>query len=263
MAFVGRPNVGKSSLVNKMLGEERVIVSDVPGTTRDAIDTPFECDGQKFLLIDTAGMRRKSKVEMPIERYSVMRSLRAIERADVVLIFIDAVDGVTEQDKKIAGFAHEAGRGCIIVVNKWDLYTKDSKSTLRYQEEVRYELPFMQYAPVLFISALTGQRVNRVVDVVKFVADQHAMRVQTSVLNQVLESAKETNPPPNDKGRRLKIFFAMQPSVKPPTFVFFVNDPEIMHFSYLRYLENKLREAFGFEGSPLKLVVRQRNDDEG
>ena len=193
VAFVGRPNVGKSSLVNKMLGEERVIVSDVPGTTRDAIDTPFECDGQKFLLIDTAGMRRKSKVEMPIERYSVMRSLRAIERADVVLIFIDAVDGVTEQDKKIAGFAHEAGRGCIIVVNKWDLYTKDSKSTLRYQEEVRYELPFMQYAPVLFISALTGQRVNRVVDVVKFVADQHAMRVQTSVLNQVLESAKDAD----------------------------------------------------------------------
>lgn len=262
VAFVGRPNVGKSSLVNRMLGEDRVIVSDVPGTTRDAIDTPFEKDGQKYLLIDTAGMRRKAKVEMPIERYSVMRSLRAIERADVVLIMIDAVTGVTEQDKKIAGYAHEAKRGCIIVVNKWDLYEKDSKSTLRYQEEIRYELPFMQYAPVIFISALTGQRVSRITEIVKYVAEQHALRVQTSVLNQVIEDAKSTNPPPNDKGRRLKIFYATQASVKPPTFVLFVNEPETMHFSYLRFLENKLREAFGFEGTPLNMVVRARKEEE-
>ncbi|MEI6285995.1 MAG: ribosome biogenesis GTPase Der [Bacillota bacterium] len=262
VAFVGRPNVGKSSLVNRMLGEERVIVSEIPGTTRDAIDTPFECDGQKYLLIDTAGMRRKAKVELPIERYSVMRSLRAIERADVVLILIDATTGVTEQDKKIAGFAHDAKRGCIIVVNKWDLYEKDSKSTLRYQEEIRYELPFMQYAPVIFISALTGQRVSRITAIVKFVAEQHALRVQTSVLNQVIEDAKAINPPPNDKGRRLKIFYATQASVKPPTFVFFVNEPEVMHFSYLRFLENKLREAFGFEGTPLNMVVRARQEEE-
>lgn len=262
VAFIGRPNVGKSSLVNALLGEERVIVSDIPGTTRDAIDTYFEKDGTKFILIDTAGMRRKARINQPVERYSVIRSLRAVERADVVLMVIDAVDGVTEQDKKIAGYAHEAGRGIIIVVNKWDLIEKDSKTALRYTENIRSEMAFIQYAPVLFTSALTKQRVQRISELVKFVAEQHAMRVQTSVLNQVIEDAIRINPPPTGKGTRLKIFYTTQAEVKPPTFIFFVNEPEIMHFSYLRYLENKLREAFGFEGTPLRLVVRGRKEEE-
>ncbi|EAX46531.1 small GTP-binding protein [Thermosinus carboxydivorans Nor1] len=262
VAFIGRPNVGKSSLVNALLGEERVIVSDIPGTTRDAIDTYFEKDGTKFILIDTAGMRRKARINQPVERYSVIRSLRAVERADVVLVVIDAVDGVTEQDKKIAGYAHEAGRGIIIVVNKWDLIEKDSKTALRYTENIRSEMAFIQYAPVLFTSALTKQRVQRISELVKFVAEQHAMRVQTSVLNQVIEDAIRINPPPTGRGTRLKIFYTTQAEVKPPTFIFFVNEPEIMHFSYLRYLENKLREAFGFEGTPLRLVVRGRKEEE-
>lgn len=262
VAFIGRPNVGKSSLVNAILGEERVIVSDVPGTTRDAIDTHFTKDGMRFILIDTAGMRRRAKIDEPVERYSVMRSLRAVDRSDVVLMLIDAVDGVTEQDKKIAGYAHDAGKAIVIVVNKWDLVEKDSKSTLRYTESIRSELAFMQYAPVLFISALTKQRVTRVTELVKFVAEQHAMRVATSVLNQVIEDATAINPPPSERGKRLKIYYTTQPGVKPPTFVFFVNDPEIMHFSYLRYLENKLREAFGFEGTPLKMAVRGRTEEE-
>jgi len=262
VAFIGRPNVGKSSLVNALLGEERVIVSDIPGTTRDAIDTHYSVDGTDYILIDTAGMRRKAKIDQPVERYSVIRSLRAVDRADVVLMLIDAVDGVTEQDKKIAGYAHEAGRASIIVVNKWDLVEKDSKTTLRYTETIRSELGFMQYAPVLFVSALTRQRVHRVSELVKFVADQHAMRVATSVLNQVVEDAVAINPPPSERGKRLKIYYTPQPGVKPPTFVFFANDAEIMHFSYLRYLENKLREAFGFEGTPLNLVVRSRTKEE-
>lgn len=262
VAFIGRPNVGKSSLVNALLGEERVIVSDIPGTTRDAIDTYFTQNENRFVFIDTAGMRRKAKIDLPVERYSVIRSLRAVDRSDVVLMLIDAVDGVTEQDKKIAGYAHEAGKAVIIVVNKWDLVEKDDKSTLRYTDTIRHELAFMQYAPVLFLSALTKQRVHRVTDLVKFVADQHAMRVATSVLNQVIEDAVAINPPPSDRGRRLKIFYATQPGVKPPTFVLFVNEPEIMHFSYLRYIENKLREAFGFEGTPLNLVVRGRKEED-
>ena len=262
VAVIGRPNVGKSSLVNALLGVERVIVSDVPGTTRDAIDTHFSANGIDFLLIDTAGMRRRAKIELPVEKYSIIRSLRAIDRADVVLMVIDAVDGVTEQDKKIAGYAHEAGRGIIIVVNKWDLVEKDSKTTLRFTENIRGELAFMQYAPIAFVSALTKQRVHRITELLKYVADQHSMRVGTSVLNQVIEDAVAINPPPAERGKRLKIFYTTQAQVRPPTFVFFVNEAEIMHFSYLRYLENKLREAFGFEGTPLKLVVRGRRDEE-
>jgi GTP-binding protein len=262
VAVIGRPNVGKSSLVNRLVGEERVIVSDVAGTTRDAIDTHFTKDDTSFVLIDTAGMRRKAKVELPVERYSVMRALRAVDRSDVVLIVIDAVDGVTEQDKKIAGYAHDAGKASVIVVNKWDLLEKDGKTSLRYTETIRTELAFMQYAPVLFISALTNQRVPRVTELIKFVAEQHTMRVATSVLNQVVEDAVSINPPPSQYGRRLKIYFTTQPNVKPPTFVFFVNEPDIMHFSYLRFLENRLRESFGFEGTPLKLVVRGRKEEE-
>lgn len=260
VAVIGRPNVGKSSLVNAIIGEDRVIVSDIPGTTRDAIDTHFTKDGQSYVMIDTAGMRRKAKVDMPIERYSVIRSLRAVDRCDVVLMVINAEEGVTEQDKKIAGYAHEAGKASVIVVNKWDLVEKDSKTSLKFTETIREELGFMQYSPVLFTSALTKQRVQRVTELVKYVADQHAMRVATSVLNQVIEDATAINPPPSDRGRRLKIYFTTQPDVKPPTFILFVNDPEIMHFSYLRFLENKLREAFGFEGTPLKLVVRGRKE---
>lgn len=262
IAVIGRPNVGKSSLVNALVGEERVIVSDIAGTTRDAIDTHFEQDGSSFILIDTAGMRRKGKIDLAVERYSVIRSLRAVDRADVVLMVIDAVDGVTEQDKKIAGYAHEAGKASVIIVNKWDLVEKDSKTSLRYTETIREELGFMQYAPVLFMSALTKQRINRVTDLVKYVAEQHSMRVATSVLNQVIEDAVSINPPPSQYGRRLRIYFATQPTVKPPTIILFVNEPEIMHFSYLRFLENKLRESFGFEGTPLRLVVRGRKEEE-
>lgn len=262
ISVIGRPNVGKSSLVNAILGQDRVIVSDVPGTTRDAIDTHFVKDGSKFMLIDTAGMRRKAKIDLPVERYSVMRSLRAVDRSDVVLMVIGADEGVTEQDKKIAGYAHEGGKGVILVVNKWDLIEKDDKTSLRFTETLREELGFLQYAPVLYASALTKQRVHRVTDLVKYVADQQAMRVQTSVLNQIVTDATSINPPPAHKGRRLKILFATQANIKPPTFVIFVNDPELMHFSYLRFLENKLRESFGFEGTPLKLVVRGKKEEE-
>lgn len=263
IAVIGRPNVGKSSLVNGLLGQERVIVSDIPGTTRDAIDTVLEKDGVSYVLIDTAGMRKKAKIEdESIERYSVVRSLSAVERADVVLMVLDAVDRVTEQDKKIAGYAHEAGKSLIIVVNKWDLVEKDSKTTLEYTQEIRNELAFMQYAPVLFISALTKQRVHRVLELVNYVAEQRSMRIATNVLNQVISDAVSINPTPSDKGKRLKIYYATQSGVNPPTIVFFVNDPEVMHFSYLRFLENKLRESFGFEGSPLRLVVRGKKDKE-
>lgn len=262
VAVVGRPNVGKSSLVNALLGEERLVVSNIPGTTRDAVDTYFKQDGVTFVFVDTAGMRRRGKIDAALERYSVIRSLRAIDRADVVLMLIDAAEGVSEQDKKIAGYVHESGRASVLVVNKWDLVKKDGKTSLRYTETMRQELGFMQYSPVVFLSALTKQRVTRIPEVVKYVAEQHAMRVSTSLLNQVVRDAVGINPPPSDRGRKLKIYYATQAAVKPPTIVFFVNDPELMHFSYLRFLENQLREAFGFEGTPLKLVVRPRQGEE-
>ena len=263
IAVIGRPNVGKSSLVNSILGEERVIVSDIPGTTRDAIDTHFFKDGTKFTLIDTAGMRRKAKIDEPVERYSVMRSLRAIDRADVVLMLIEAPTGVTEQDKKIAGYAHDSGKGCVIVVNKWDIFPdKHDKSTNRFTDELRVELGFLQYAPVLYASALTGQRVDRVTELVKFVAEQQSMRIQTSALNELIRDAVSVNPPPTKKGKQLKILFVTQADINPPRFVLFVNNPELVHFSYLRFIENRLRESYGFEGTPLKFVIRKRNEDE-
>ena len=262
VALIGRPNVGKSSIFNTLVGEERSIVSDVAGTTRDAIDTPVIREGQKFLFIDTAGMRRKARIDEPIEKYSIIRSLRAVDRSDVVLMVIDAIDGITEQDKKIAGYAHEAGKGIVLVVNKWDLYDKDNTSTLRYTENLRRELVFMQYAPVVFVSAMTKQRIHRLPEVIHYVAEQNAMRISTSVLNQVVEDAIAINPPPTETGQRLKILYATQVKIKPPTFVIFVNEPEIMHFSYQRYLENKLREAFGFEGTPLQMIIRGKNEEE-
>ena len=262
VALIGRPNVGKSSIFNSLVGQERSIVSDVAGTTRDAIDTPVVRNGQKYLFIDTAGMRRKGKIDEPIEKYSIIRSLRAVDRSDVVLMVIDAVDGVTEQDKKIAGYAHEAGKGIVIVVNKWDAYEKDENSTLRYTETLRKELIFMQYAPVVYVSALTKQRIHRLPEVINYVAEQNSMRVATSVLNQVIADAVAINPPPTEKGQLLKILYATQVKIKPPTFVIFVNEPEIMHFSYQRYLENKLREAFGFEGTPLSMIIRGKKEDE-
>ena len=263
IAVVGRPNVGKSSLVNRLLGEERVIVSDVPGTTRDAIDTHFTKDGSKYLLIDTAGMRRKGKITLPVERYSVMRSLRAIDRAGVVLMVINAAEGILEQDTKIAGYVHESGKGVIIVVNKWDIFPeKNDKSTLRFTDDLREKLGFLQYAPVLYTSALTGQRVERVTELVKYVAEQQSMRIKTSVLNELIRDAVSVNPPPTKKGKQLKILFVTQVSIVPPTFIIFVNDPELMHFSYLRFIENRLRESFGFEGTPIRLVVRARKEEE-
>ena len=263
IAVIGRPNVGKSSIVNALIGEKRVIVSNVPGTTRDAIDTHFVSDNIKFMLIDTAGMRRKGKIDEAIERYSVMRSLRAVDRADVVLMVINAEEGITEQDKKIAGYAHESGKGVIIVVNKWDVFPdKDDKSTLRFTEDLRDEIGFLQYAPVLYTSALTGQRIHRITELVKYVADQQSMRIQTSVLNELIRDAVSVNPPPSHRGKQLKIFFMTQADIQPPKFIIFVNDPELMHFSYLRFLENRLRESFGFEGTPLKLIVRGRKEEE-
>jgi len=263
IAVVGRPNVGKSSLVNRLLGEDRVIVSDVPGTTRDAIDTHFTRDGVKYLLIDTAGMRRKGKITLPVERYSVMRSLRAIDRAGVVLMVINAAEGILEQDTKIAGYVHESGKGVIIVVNKWDIFPdKNDKSTLRFTDDLRDKLGFLQYAPILYTSALTGQRVERVTELVKYVAEQQSMRIKTSVLNELIRDAVSVNPPPTKKGKQLKILFVTQVSIIPPTFIIFVNDPELMHFSYLRFLENRLRESFGFEGTPLRLIVRARKEEE-
>ncbi|NLM53250.1 MAG: ribosome biogenesis GTPase Der [Firmicutes bacterium] len=258
VAIIGRPNVGKSSLLNKICGMERVIVSDIPGTTRDAVDLPVERDGQKYLFVDTAGIRRRSKVEESVEYYSVLRAIRAAEDADVVLVLIDATEGVTEQDKRIAGIAHEAGRAIILVVNKWDAVEKDDKTMDVYREKIRMELAFLSYAPIVFISALTGQRVHRLYELINYVAQQHAMRIKTSHLNELLADAMAITPPPTKRGRQLKIYYLTQIRVKPPTFAVFVNDPELAHFSYLRYLENKLRETYGFEGTPIRLLVRKR-----
>lgn len=261
ISVIGRPNVGKSSLVNTMLGKNRVIVSNVPGTTRDAIDTPFEHEEKHYILIDTAGMRRKGRIDELTEQYSVVRSLRAVDRSDVILMLIDAVDGITEQDKKIAGYAHDAGKAIIIIVNKWDLIEKDDKTINEFEKIIREELGFMNYAPTMFISAKTGQRVNKILDLVDFVAEQNSTRVTTGTLNTLLREWVHLNPPPTDKGRRLKILYITQVGVKPPTFVFFVNDPELMHFSYRRYLENQMRKHFGFEGSPIRIVIRQKDEE--
>ncbi len=260
IAVIGRPNVGKSSIVNATLGEERVIVSDIPGTTRDAIDTYFERDNKKYLLIDTAGMRKKGKINEPTERYSVVRSLRAVDRSEVVLMVLDASEGVTEQDKKIAGYAHEAGKAIVIVVNKWDLVEKDDKTMLRFTEDIRDGLGFLHYAPVIYVSALTKKRIPKILELVNYVAEQHAMRMSTSTLNELIQESVRLNPPPSDRGRRLKLLYATQASVKPPTFIIFVNEPELMHFSYLRYLENQLRSSFGFEGTPIRIIVRKRDE---
>ena len=258
IAVVGKPNVGKSSLVNALLGEARVLVSDIPGTTRDAVDTVIEHEGRDYVFIDTAGLRRKSKIKEELERFSIIRAVSAVERADVVVVVISAEEGVTEQDAKIAGIAHERGKGVIIAVNKWDAIEKDDKTIYRYTEKIRQVLSFMPYARLLFISAKTGQRLDKLFGLIDVVVENHSRRIQTGVLNEIITEAAALNQPPSDKGKRLKIFYTTQVAVKPPTFVVFVNDRELMHFSYLRYLENKIREAFGFEGTPLKFFVRER-----
>lgn len=263
VAIIGRPNVGKSSIFNDIIGQTRSIVSDVAGTTRDAIDVPVEKDGQTFLFIDTAGMRRKGKIDEPIEKYSIIRTLRAVDRSDVVLLVLNAVEGITDQDKKIAGYAHEAGKGIVIVVNKWDLYPdKTVMSTEEFTKNIRHELIFMPYANVVYVSALTQQRISRLPEMIKDTSEANAMRIATSVLNQVVTDAVAMNQPPMEKGKRLKILYTTQVKVKPPTFVIFCNEPEIMHFSYQRYLENQLREAFGFKGTPINIIVRGKNEDE-
>ena len=260
VAIIGKPNVGKSSLTNRILGTERMIVSNVAGTTRDAIDSYFENEQGKYVFIDTAGMRKKSKVDDVIERYSVLRATMAIDRADVCLIMIDAQEGVTEQDTKVAGLAHEAGKACIIVVNKWDLVEKDGKTMDKMRDDIRRDLSYMTYAPILFISAATGQRVPRLFEMINYVHNQSCMRISTGMLNNILADAQTRVQPPTDRGRRLKIYYMTQVAVKPPSFVIFVNDKELMHFSYQRYLENKIRESFGFKGTSLKFFVRERKE---
>lgn len=259
IAVVGKPNAGKSSLINKILGENRVIVSPIAGTTRDSIDTVYEKDGDKFLIIDTAGMRKRGKIEENIERFSVIRALNAIDRADVALIMIDASEGVTEQDTKIAGYAHEQGKASIIAVNKWDLIEKETKTMQNFRLNVQEGLSYMLYAPILFISAKTGQRVDKIFEMAKYVANQNAMRISTGMLNDVINDATARVQPPSDKGKRLKIYYVTQASVKPPTFIVFVNDKKLAHFSYIRYLENQLRNTFGFEGTPIRFIIREKN----
>ena len=260
VAIVGKPNVGKSSIINKLTGESRVIVSNIAGTTRDAIDTDVKWNGKEYVFIDTAGIRRKSKVKEDIERYSVIRTVTAVERADVVVIVIDATEGVTEQDAKIAGIAHENGKGIIIAVNKWDAMEKNDKTVYEYTNKVRQILSFMQYAEIMFISAKTGQRLPKLFDMIDMVIENHTMRIETGVVNEIMAEAVAMQQPPSDKGKRLRLYYITQVSVKPPTFVIFVNDKELMHFSYTRYIENRIREAFGFRGTPLRFIIRERKE---
>ncbi|RIJ63174.1 ribosome biogenesis GTPase Der [Rummeliibacillus sp. POC4] len=258
-SLIGRPNVGKSSLVNAFLGDNRVIVSDVAGTTRDAIDTSYEYDGQEYVIIDTAGMRKKGKVYESTEKYSVLRALRGIERSDVVLVVLNGEEGIQEQDKKIAGYAHQAGKAVIIVMNKWDAVEKDEKTMNEKTKEIREQFQFLDYAPIVFVSAKTKQRVHSILPIINRVNENHSMRIQSSILNEVISDAVARNPAPTDKGRRLRIYYVTQVAIKPPTFVVFVNDPELMHFTYERFLENRIRETFDFEGTPIKLITRARD----
>ena len=262
VAIVGKPNVGKSSLINKMLGENRLIVSDIAGTTRDAVDTDVTFNGREYVFIDTAGLRRKNKVKEDLEHFMILRTVSAVERADVVVMVIDASEGVTEQDAKIAGIAHDRGKAVIIAVNKWDAIEKDDKTIYRFTEDVRNTLSFMQYAEILFISAKTGQRLPKLFETIDMVSENHAMRVATGVLNEIMAEAVAMQQPPSDKGKRLRLYYITQAAVKPPTFVIFVNDKELMHFSYTRYIENQIRETFGFRGTPLRFIIRERNEKE-
>lgn len=262
VAIVGKPNVGKSSLINKLLGEERLIVSDIAGTTRDAVDTEITRDGREYVFIDTAGLRRKNKIKEDLERYMIVRTVGAVERADIVVLLIDATEGVTEQDAKIAGIAHERGKAVIIAVNKWDAVEKDDKTIYRVTEKIRNTLSYMPYAEILFVSAKTGQRLNKLFEIINIVSENHAMRVSTGVLNEIMAEAVALQQPPSDKGKRLRLYYITQVSVKPPTFVIFVNDKELMHFSYTRYIENQIRETFGFRGTPLRFIIRERNEKE-
>ncbi len=262
VAIIGKPNVGKSSLINKLAQEERVIVSDIAGTTRDAIDTDIKYNGKEYVFIDTAGLRRKNKIKEEIERYSIIRAVTAVERADVCVIVIDATEGVTEQDAKIAGIAHERGKGIIIAVNKWDAVEKDDKTIYRHTEKIRQILSFMPYAEILFISAKSGQRLNKLFELIDVVIENNSLRVATGVLNEIVTEAVAMQQPPSDKGKRLKIYYTTQVAVKPPTFVIFVNDRELMHFSYTRYLENRIRDTFGFRGTALKFIIRERKEEQ-
>ncbi len=261
VAIVGKPNVGKSSLINKLLGEERLIVSDIAGTTRDAVDTEIVHNGKEYVFIDTAGLRRKNKIKEELERYMIVRAVSAIERSDIVVLLIDAVEGVSEQDAKIAGIAHDRGKAVIIAVNKWDAVEKDDKTIYRVTEKVRNVLSYMPYAELIFISALTGQRLHKLFDVIDMVSENHAMRVATGVLNEIMAEAVAMQQPPSDKGKRLKLYYITQVAVKPPTFVIFVNRKELMHFSYTRYIENQIRDTFGFRGTPLRFIIRERNEE--
>ncbi len=261
IAIVGKPNVGKSSIINKLVGENRVIVSDIAGTTRDAVDTEVTYNGKEYVLIDTAGVRRKNKIKEELEHFMIVRTVSAVERADVVVLVIDATEGVTDQDTKIAGIAHERGKGIIIAVNKWDAIEKDDKTTNKYTAEIRDMLAFMPYAEIMFISAKTGQRLPKLYEMIDLVMENHALRVATGVLNEIMMEAVAMQQPPTDKGKRLKLFYITQVSVKPPTFVIFVNDKELMHFSYTRYIENRIRDAFGFRGTPLHFIIRERKED--
>ncbi len=260
VAVIGRPNAGKSSLINRILGEERVIVSNIAGTTRDAIDTHFENNGDKYLFIDTAGMRKRGKIDETVERYSVVRSLAAVDRSDVCVIMLDANEGVTEQDTKIAGYAHDSGKACILVVNKWDTVEKDSKTMNTFRMQVREGFAYMQYAPIMFISAKTGQRVDKLLEEIKKVNEQHKKRITTGMLNDLLNDAMQKQQPPSDKGKRLKIYYGTQASVAPPSFVLFANSKDLFHYSYLRYIENQLRAAFGYEGTPIHFIIREKGE---